>query len=74
MLVLTLPEGEIVQIGPEVRIFVSKIQGGRVTIAFDAPRNVDIQRLSPREPAAEGYAAGAPEVVLRPRKRGNNSR
>ncbi|HNC95354.1 MAG TPA: carbon storage regulator [Myxococcota bacterium] len=72
MLVLTLPEGEIVQIGPEVRILVSKIQGGRVTIAFDAPRNVEIQRLSPREPSPEGH--GAPEVVLRPRKRGNNSR
>jgi carbon storage regulator CsrA len=72
MLVLTLPEGEIVQIGPEVRILVSKVQGGRVTIAFDAPRNVEIQRLSPREPVVDSH--GATEVVLRPRKRGNNSR
>lgn len=74
MLVLTLPEGEIVQIGPEVRIFVSKIQGGRVTIAFDAPRSVEIQRLSPREPVLDGQGASAPEVVLRPRKRGNGNR
>ena len=74
MLVLTLPEGEIVQIGSDVRIFVSKVQGGRVTVAFDAPRNVEIQRLSPREPAAEAHGGGAPEVVLRPRKRGNAGR
>lgn len=74
MLVLTLPEGEIVQIGLDVRIFISRAQNGRVAIAFDAPRNVEIQRLSPREPATEPQVNGMTDVVMRRRRKSIGAR
>lgn len=43
MLVLSRKEGEAIMIG-EIRVVVSKINGNKVSLAIDAPRNVPIRR------------------------------
>ena len=44
MLVLSRKEGESVQIGENITVKVMDIGGGRVRLAFDAPRGVEINR------------------------------
>ena len=44
MLVLSRKIGERIQIGDDVTLIVSKIDAGRVKLAFDAPREVSIVR------------------------------
>lgn len=44
MLVLTRKEGEYVQIGDNIRVWVSQVRGCRVRIAIDAPQEMRIQR------------------------------
>lgn len=43
-LVLTRKVGEEVVIGNNVRICVVSVEGRRVRLSFDAPRNVEINR------------------------------
>ena len=51
MLVLTHKEGEILEIGPDVRIHVKRIKGNWVRLCIDAPRDVTLRRLSAEEAA-----------------------
>lgn len=44
MLVLTRREGEKIRIGPDVLLIVSRIEGNKVSLAFDAPAEVPIVR------------------------------
>ena len=53
MLVLTHKEGEVLQIGDDIRIHVKRIKGNWVRLCIDAPRNVELRRLSVSE-AEEG--------------------
>ena len=46
MLVLTHKEGEVLQIGDDIRIHVKRIKGNWVRLCIDAPRNVALKRLS----------------------------
>lgn len=46
MLVLTHKEGEVLQIGDDIRIHVKRIKGNWVRLCIDAPRNVPLRRLS----------------------------
>jgi len=44
MLVLERTLGEQIDIGPDVRLTVTRIREGRVWLGFDAPRHVTIHR------------------------------
>ena len=55
MLVLTHKEGEVLQIGDDIRIHVKRIKGNWVRLCIDAPRNVELRRLSVAE-AEDGAA------------------
>ena len=46
MLVLTHKEGEVLQIGDDIRIHVKRIKGNWVRLCIDAPRNVELRRLA----------------------------
>ena len=46
MLVLTHKEGEVLQIGDDIRIHVKRIKGNWVRLCIDAPRDVELRRLS----------------------------
>lgn len=51
MLVLTHKEGEVLQIGDDIRIHVKRIKGNWVRLCIDAPRHVELRRLSAEEAA-----------------------
>ena len=53
MLVLTHKEGEVLQIGDDIRIHVKRIKGNWVRLCIDAPRNVELRRLSAQEAEEE---------------------
>ncbi|WP_165249727.1 carbon storage regulator CsrA [Paludisphaera soli] len=44
MLVLSRKLGEAIQIGPDIRIVVAKIDGHQVRIGIEAPMSVSIKR------------------------------
>ena len=46
VLVLTHKEGEVLQIGQDVRIHVKRIKGNWVRLCIDAPRDVELVRLT----------------------------
>ena len=45
MLVLTQKEGEILQVGDDVRIYIKRIKGNWVRLCIDAPRNIELKRI-----------------------------
>jgi len=50
MLVLTQKEGEILQVGDDVRIYIKRIKGNWVRLCIDAPRDVALKRIpAPRQ-------------------------
>jgi carbon storage regulator CsrA len=49
LLVLTHKEGEVLEIGPDIRIHVKRIKGNWVRLCIDAPRDVVLRRLSAEE-------------------------
>ena len=49
MLVLTQKEGEVLQVGPDVRIYIKRIKGNWVRLCIDAPRDVHLQRIPAHE-------------------------
>ncbi len=51
MLVLTQKEGEVLQVGPDVRIYIKRIKGNWVRLCIDAPRDVHLQRIPAHEVA-----------------------
>lgn len=54
MLVLTQKEGEILQVGDDVRIYIKRIKGNWVRLCIDAPRNIELKRIpAPRRPDEE---------------------
>jgi len=44
MLVLTRRNGQSIRIGPDIEVHVVRIEGDRVVLGFDAPREVPIAR------------------------------
>ncbi len=52
MLVLTQKEGEILQIGDDIRIYIKRVKGNWVRLCIDAPREVPLLRI-PVEKAEE---------------------
>lgn len=67
MLVISQQEGEILEIGEDVRILIRECRGGWVRLAVDAPRDVAVRRVQADEPSdREEESVGA--VVSRRRR------
>jgi carbon storage regulator len=45
MLVLTQREGEILEVGDNVKIYIKRIKGNWVRLCIDAPPEVSLQRI-----------------------------
>ncbi len=45
MLVLTQKEGEILQIGDNVKIYIKRVKGNWVRLCIDAPREITLLRI-----------------------------
>ena len=45
MLVLTQKEGEVLQLGDDIRIYIKKVRGNMVRLCIDAPREISILRV-----------------------------
>lgn len=44
MLILSRKKGEAIQIGPDIEISITAIQGDQVKIGVNAPQNVEVHR------------------------------
>ena len=62
MLVLTQKEGEVLQVGPDVRIYIKRIKGNWVRLCIDAPRDVHLQRI-PAHEVVDGVRANRDETA-----------
>jgi carbon storage regulator len=45
MLVLTQKEGEVLQIGEDIKIYIKRVKGNWVRLCIDAPREVSLLRI-----------------------------
>lgn len=45
MLVLTQKEGEILQIGDDIKIYIKRVKGNWVRLCIDAPREIPLLRI-----------------------------
>ena len=45
MLVMTRKQSEVIKIGDSIRITICKVQGGKVLVGIDAPRDVKVVRV-----------------------------
>lgn len=59
MLVLTQREGEILQVGENVRIYIKRIRGNQVRLCIDAPREVTLLRIPAEQVLEEQGDEGA---------------
>ena len=65
MLVLTQKEGEVLQVGDNVKIYIKRVKGNWVRLCIDAPREVTLLRIPvERATRPEGATAAtdAPEA------------
>lgn len=75
MLVLTQKEGEILQVGDDVRIYIKRIKGNWVRLCIDAPREVELKRIpapkvaTPAKAEKSAAEAEGPQVVRLSRRR-----
>ncbi len=68
MLVLTQKEGEILQVGDDVRIYIKRIRGNWVRLCIDAPREIELKRI-PAPSKREERAQDNSRSFVRLRKR-----
>jgi len=69
MLVLTQKEGEILQVGDDITIFIKRIRGHWVRLCIDAPPDVELQRIPAPPAAKEDIGSEEEPVVFRSRQR-----
>ncbi len=55
MLVLTHKEGEVLEIGGDVRIYIKRIKGNWVRLCIDAPKDVTLKRIKPDSSGAHDH-------------------
>ena len=55
VLVLTHKEGEVLQIGQDVRIHVKRIKGNWVRLCIEAPRDVELVRLTAEQAQEDNW-------------------
>ncbi len=61
MLVLTQKEGEILQIGDDIKIYIKRVKGNWVRLCIDAPREVPLLRIPvEKTPERDRAPAGRP--------------
>ena len=66
MLVLTRRAGQAVRIGPDIEVHVIRIEGDRVVLGFEAPREIPVTRSELRaEVADEVQRASAERARVR---------
>ena len=61
MLVLTQKEGEILQIGDDIRIYIKRVKGNWVRLCIDAPREIPLLRIPADKAREESKRAEKPE-------------
>lgn len=61
MLALTRRTGQAVRIGPDIEVRVIRIEGDRVVLGFDAPREIPITRSELHTEVAEEVQRAAAE-------------
>lgn len=61
MLVLTQKEGEVLQIGDDIRIYIKRVKGNWVRLCIDAPREIPLLRIPADKAREEGKPADKPE-------------
>ena len=61
MLVLTRRIGQAVRIGPDIEVHVIRIEGDRVVLGFDAPREIAVVRSELHVEVAEEIQRAAAE-------------
>jgi len=61
VLVLTRRIGQAVRIGPDIEIHVIRIEGDRVVLGFDAPRDIAVVRSELHVEVAEEVQRAAAE-------------
>lgn len=61
VLVQTLREGEILQVGDDIRVHVRRLKGNRVTFVINAPEAVGIKRVRTLHRAGTQSSSTAPE-------------
>lgn len=45
MLVMTHREGEVLEIGPDVRVYIKRVKGNWVRLGIEAPKDVKLNRV-----------------------------
>lgn len=65
MLVLTQKEGEILQVGDDVRIYIKRIKGHWVRLCIDAPADVQLTRIPAPQALPEDAEAEEPLMMAR---------
>lgn len=45
MLVMTHREGEVLEIGPDIRVYIKRVKGNWVRLGIEAPKAVSLNRV-----------------------------
>lgn len=69
MLVLTQKEGEILQIGDDIKIYIKRVKGNWVRLAIDAPREVPLLRIPVEKEHSDSTAPRQSGTWTGPRNR-----
>lgn len=58
MLVLTLREGDVIEVGENVNIMIRRVKNGVLKVCIDAPSDVPVRRLAPASADDSGEESG----------------
>ncbi len=58
MLVLTQKEGEVLQIGDDIKIYIKRVKGNWVRLCIDAPREIPLLRIPVERNSQRGRGDG----------------
>ena len=45
MLVMTHREGEVLEIGPDIRVYIKRVKGNWVRLGIEAPKEIALHRV-----------------------------
>ncbi len=64
MLVVTQKDGDVIEIGDDIRVMVSITRKGVVRLAIDAPREIEIRRIPAPAASVEAPAGEVPVLKV----------